>query len=100
MFPAVGPVDMEPNNATVYAAIFTADNFEKYMNGTAYSALSYDNVTARWVNTNAPFAVDMASQGLPPGIIGVNTTGDFSTTYYIVVKNGESNTSISLDGTF
>lgn len=90
----LGSIDVLPNNSSVYIAVLTEDNFYRFMNGTSYIASVFDKNTSQWVNTTAPFT-GTSSNGSLPQNAGHSPT---ITNNYLVVKNGEKDTDITISG--
>jgi hypothetical protein len=92
----LGQIDVQPNNSIVYIAVFTEDNFYRFMNGTSYIASIFDRNTSQWVNTTAPFTGVSSNGSLPPDAWLSPTI----TNNYLVVKNGEKDTGITISGVY
>ena len=92
----LGPIDILPNNSTIYTAVFTEDNFYRFMNGTSYIARVFDTNTSQWVNTTAPFTGTLSNGSLPRNAWLSPTI----TNNYFVVKNAEKDTDITISGLY
>lgn len=95
--------DVDPENASIYPTILDEENFDSFLNGTAYHTLEYYNNDVR-INTSTdgstPFSHNWSTQisipvdQAPDGMSYPNYK--IPSKYYMLLKNGDPNRYVSI----